>query len=185
MISPTRARDLGEITLRWTLGGFGTPFFGKDSQLRIEGDLLVVQHGSDIESGRITTLRDAAEFVGFDLTRFDALPSGPLAVDPEASAYLSDVYGFAFSVLEELRAESAALEPSLVNLWPEHFDVAVEIGDAEAGRRAAYGVSPGDADHPEPYVYVAPWTPQPESALWQATGFSGARAELARVDRRI
>jgi len=44
-----------------------------------------------------------------------------------------------------------------VQLWPEHFDIAVELGDAAAGARANFGASPGDAVHPEPYLYVAPW----------------------------
>lgn len=185
VIAPTRARDQGEITLRWTRGGFGTPFFGSDSQLRIEGDLLVVQHGDSVMSGRLTTLPDAAEFVGFDLTRFEGLSHESLGVDPAASEFLGDVYGFGFSVLEELRAESHALEPSLVNLWPEHFDVAVELGGEKAGHRAAYGLSPGDANHPEPYLYVAPWTARPEGELWKAGGFSGAEfgwAELIEAE---
>jgi hypothetical protein len=180
VIAPTRARDHGEITLRWTLGGFGTPFFGNDSQLRIEGDLLVVQRGDEVTSGRLTTLPDAAEFVGFDLTRFEGLSHEALGVDVAASQFLGDVYGFGFSVLEELRAESHALEPSLVNLWPEHFDVAVELGGEKAGHRAAYGLSPGDANHPEPYLYVAPWTARPAGDLWNAAGFPGA--ELAWAD---
>ena len=41
-------------------------------------------------------------------------------------------------------------------LWPEHFDLACEIGDADAGTRANYGASPGDAAIPEPYLYVGP-----------------------------
>lgn len=180
VLSPTRARDQGEITLRWTRGGFGTPFFGSDSQLRIEGDSLIVQHGDEVSSGRLTTLPDAAEFVGFDLTRFEGLSHNALEVDPACSVFLGDVYGFAFNVLEELRAESHALEPSLVNLWPEHFDVAVELGGEKAGHRAAYGVSPGDGGHDEPYLYVAPWTARPEGELWQAQGFGGA--ELAWAD---
>ncbi|MBI5105302.1 MAG: hypothetical protein HZB46_10040, partial [Solirubrobacterales bacterium] len=100
------------------------------------------------------------EFVGFDLTRTDVAEArDELPVDAAAGAYLGDVYGFAFSVLEELRAEAPPeLEPSLVALWPEHFDVAVELGRDDLGRRAAFGVSPGDATHPEPYVYVSPWS---------------------------
>jgi hypothetical protein len=181
VLSPTRARDQGDITLRWTHGGFGTPFFGSDSQLRIEGDVLVVQRGDEVTGGRLTTLPDAAEFVGFDLTRFEGLSHEPLDIDAGASEFLGAVYGFGFNVLEELRAESHALEPSLVNLWPEHFDVAVELGGEVAGHRAAYGVSPGDADHDEPYLYVAPWTARPVGERWQASGFPGAELPWAAL----
>lgn len=45
--------------------------------------------------------------------------------------------------------------------------------------RAAYGCSPGDETHPEPYVHVAPWAPAP-GRLWQATAFAGA--ELSRAE---
>ncbi|HWI21972.1 MAG TPA: hypothetical protein VNT22_05085 [Baekduia sp.] len=189
VLSPTRARDLGEITLRWTRGGFGTPFFGSDSQLRIEADQLVVQRGDEVTSAPITTLGDVAEFVGFELTRFEDLSYQPLAVDPVASTYLGEVFGFAFSVLEQLRADAGLLEPSFVNLWPEHFDVAVEIGSEKLGQRAAYGVSPGDSDHAEPYLYVAPWTARPDGALWRARGFDGAQMSWSELigaeDQRV
>src|SRR3954447_8964355 len=184
VMSPTRQRDRGEITLRWTLGGFGTPFFGNDAQLRVEGDCFVVQLRDRVQRGRLTTLKDAAEFVGFDLTRSDeAIAEEPLAVDPDASRYLGEVYGFAFSVLEDLRATAGvAYEPSLVNLWPEHFDVAVELGHEADGRRAGFGVSPGDADHPDPYVYVAPWSaPVDDTAIWNATAFRGAELPWAEI----
>ena len=53
------------------------------------------------------------------------------------------------------RAESR--EPSLAQLWPEHFDLATDVAATAAGDRANYGASPGDAGHPEPYLYVGPW----------------------------
>ena len=184
VISPTRRRDHGEITLRWTLGGFGTPFFGADAQLRVVGDIFVVQTRGGVQKGRLTTLGSAAEFVGYDLVRTEhLLGSESLAFDPAAGLYLGEVFGFATSVLSELRAEAqAGGQPSFVNLWPEHFDVAVELGVEASGHRAAFGISPGDADHAEPYVYVAPWEPQPaDAALWNATAFAGAELSWAAV----
>lgn len=167
VISPTRQRANGEITLRFTRHGFGTPFFGNDVQLRVERDNLVLHIGEREERGRITSLKDAAEFVGFDLTRTDAAAKeDQLPVTATGAAYLGDVYGFAFSVLEELRARAGAdLEPSLVNLWPEHFDVAVELGSERKGQRAGYGVSPGDEHYADPYVYVSPWAHDAFEAL--------------------
>jgi hypothetical protein len=44
----------------------------------------------------------------------------------------------------------------------------------------AIGVSPGDEDHPEPYLYVAPWTAEISGELWNATAFKGA--ELGYAD---
>jgi hypothetical protein len=180
VVSPALQRANGEIVLRFSRGGFGTPFFGNDVQLRVEGDMLHMQIGDRVESHMLTSLEEAAGFVGFDLTRFDvAAAAAPLGVDAAAGRYLGDVYGFAFSVLEELRARAgAAMEPSHVNLWPEHFDVAVELGSDHHGLRAAYGVSPGKGELGEPYVYVAPWTARPTGALWQAEGFAGAQLGL-------
>ena len=56
----------------------------------------------------------------------------------------------------------------------QHFDVAVEAGDEAAGRRATYGVSPGDEQHPAPYAYVSVWTPPAPGDGWDAVGFAGA-----------
>jgi hypothetical protein len=91
------------------------------------------------------------------------------------------------SALEALIAEADPDEAaSDIHLWPEHFDVAVELGDEAAGRRATYGVSPGDELHPEPYAYVAPWTPPPPGPPWNSTAFNGAEgppAEAAQLWR--
>lgn len=159
VISPTRQRANGKIGLRWTRGGFGTPYFGNDVQVRVAGDVLTVQIAGREQQGRLVTLKDAAEFVGFDLTRQDAAyDASPLEVDVAASTWLGDLYGFGTSVLEQLRAEApAGSAPSRVQLWPEHFDLAVELGDEAAGRRAAFGVSPGDETIAEPYLYVSAW----------------------------
>ena len=110
------------------------------------------------------------------------LDDAPLSVDPESASFLADWYGFAYSVLEELRAGAGPpLDPSRVQLWPEHFDVSVELGSEAQGRRAGYGASPGDDEHPEPYLYVTPWTPPPGGELWNATVFTGAELPLAAL----
>ena len=68
-----------------------------------------------------------------------------------------------------------------MQIWPEHFDAALELGDEQAGARAAYGCSPGDEAHAEPYIYVAPWTAPPAGELWQAAGFPGAELSYAEL----
>lgn len=184
VISPTRKRANGKIALRYTWGGFGTPFFGNDVQIRVAGDALIVQVGERVQHGRLTTLEDAAEFIGFDLTRYDlAGADEPLEVDADASCWLGEWFGFAASVLQQLRAESPTeLEVSRVQLWPEHFDLAVELGSEQEGRRATYGMSPGDEQHEEPYVYVSPWEGVPDDAvLWNARGFRGAELSYGEL----
>jgi hypothetical protein len=90
----------------------------------------------------------------------------PLDVDPEAAAALADWYAFGDDVLRALGGEPI--------LWPEHFDIAIVIGEAN------YGFSPGDEQHAEPYAYVGPFSPV-EGELWNATGFPGAELTYAEL----
>jgi hypothetical protein len=168
VVAPARKPE-NEISLRWTRGGFGTPFFdegGADCQVRVEGNELIRQRG-----------------------REETREPLPGAVDAAATAALGDLYGFACSVLEQLRANEAEEDSSLVRIWPEHFDIAIELGDQERGKRANFGASPGDADHDEPYLYVGPWDAAIASGeLWNGTGFAGAELRyselLAAEDQR-
>jgi hypothetical protein len=164
VVSPARMPP-NEIALRYTRGGFGTPFFeddGKDCQVRVEYGELVRQRGPE-----------------------ESREPLPADVDHGAAGALGDLYGFGCSVLEQLRADEFDGDPTLVELWPEHFDIAVEIGSEAAGRRATYGVSPGDEDHGEPYLYVSVWTAEVSGDLWNATAFRGAElsySELLEAD---
>jgi hypothetical protein len=183
VISPARRKANTKIGLRYTRGGFGTPFYGSDVQVRVAGSELVVQEAGTERRAPITTLDAAADHVGRDALPDDLdLCGDALEVDAGAAAFLGEWYGFAASVLEELRAgASEQLEPSRVQLWPEHFDLALELGAAAAGARAAYGLSPGDEVHPEPYLYVAPWVAPDPDELWQASAFNGAELSYAEL----
>ncbi|HEX6300331.1 MAG TPA: hypothetical protein VF148_07705 [Acidimicrobiia bacterium] len=71
---------------------------------------------------------------------------------------------------------------SRVQLWPEHFDPAVEIGSQDEGRRASYGASPGDDAHPEPYLYVAAWSEIDRAdPFWNDTTFNGASLSYSYI----
>jgi hypothetical protein len=158
VMKPARENANGKIALRWVRGGFGTPFFGEDTQVRVEGDELVW----DSPGG---------------------LRRESLDVDVGASHFLGDWYGFAASVLEQLRAEAAPdQDASRVQLWPEHFDLAFELGSESGGSRAGYGASPGDEQHPEPYLYVVPWDSERASGNgWDADDFAGAELSYAQL----
>jgi hypothetical protein len=151
-----------EISLRYTHGGFGTPFFeqdGIDCQVRVEGAELIRERGEE--------------------ERREPLPSD---VDPAATARLGDLYGFACSVLEQVRADESEADSSIVRIWPEHFDIAIELGDEAGGKRATYGVSPGDEAHDEPYLYVTPFeTGIASGEGWNATGFPGAELHYSEL----
>ena len=177
VISPARQRANGKIGLRWTLGGFGTPYFGADAQIRVEGAELVVDAAGTERRAALTTVGEAAAAIGFDLA-----DGTWLEVDATASRFVGDWFGFATSVLEQLRAEAPEeWEPSRVQIWPEHFDASVELGNEQAERRAGVGGSPGDGTHPEPYLYVTPWSTRPSGDLWQARDFPGAELTYAEL----
>jgi hypothetical protein len=187
VVSPARRRVNGKIGLRWTRGGFGTPFFGADEQVRVDGPALslVRQRGDAAEAVSVTTLAEAAAFVldgPPDLAwaePFDVPPPGdpgaPLGADPAAAAFLGDWYGFAWSVLEELRAglPDADRVAARIQLWPEHFDAAFSAGGF------TFGASPGDEAIPEPYLYVLPPEDAPDDGRWNAPSFRGALLRLA------
>jgi hypothetical protein len=184
-VAPKRFAETGKLGLRYTRGGFGTPFYGADEQVRIEGDHLIHQKADRATAFAISTLRAATEFLSIPyrdewfVDFHDPLtPIGPdehLSVDPAAAAALGDWFGFATSVLEEARRSPGAEEVSRVQLWPEHFDPAFEMGSYDKGQRASYGASPGDEAHPEPYLYVAAWSEIDRSNdFWNDETFNGA-----------
>ena len=197
VVAPARHQANGKFGLRWTLGGFGTPFFGDDVQVRVEGDRLVVQRDGRAVAAPITTLEAAAQLIGSSIdpevaAEHDSPPIGdtsaPLAVAAEVVSFLDAWWGVGTAALEQVRADEASIEPSRVQLWPGHFDPAIEIGDED--RRASYGASPGDGSSEEPYLYAAMWWPDRlaipnDHELRNAAGFTGARLpyrELAAAD---
>jgi hypothetical protein len=188
LVAPAR-KPHNEIALKATEGGFGTPVFefeGKERQVRVDGPELVVREGDSERREALTTIAAGAELIGDSLFP-DGAPTDtePLAIDADSARALGDWYALAAGVLGELRAEWSDADPSEANLWPEHFDLAIEAGSEAAGQRANYGFSPGDDDHPEPYLYVGPWSGEVSGDLWNATGFTGAEvgySELAATD---
>lgn len=159
------ARRTGKIGLRVTPGGFGQPEVladGSRRRLRIDGTHLVVLESDAERWVPLTTAAELAAAAGAELgapgdaydpeTTLD--PTGTLAVDAEAAGALAGWFELVAAALEEVRRRHADQHPTLVQLWPEHFDVACSLSEVNLGG------SPGDADHPEPYLYVGPWTPR-------------------------
>ena len=190
VVGPVRERANEQCGLRWIRGGFGTPYFGADAQVRVEHTTLIVQSRFRERSAPISTLADAAELIGFDLSRDEIEAAGaPLVVEPDAARFIGDFLGFATNVLEQLRADvPPEYEPSRVELWPQTFNLMVEVGLEHAGRRAAFGASLGDRYHDAPYLFVTPLDVRPTGDLWRASTFSGAdlsyRELRAAADQR-
>lgn len=184
-LAPARYKQVDRMGLRATPGGFGTPEF-EGRIARIEGDLLVFESEGSLATQTVTTIRSAAEFFGneYEVDWYpdfrDRLPpvdpDEGLVLDVKGVTAVGDWFAFGTEVLARLRGYGLADdEVSEVQIWPEHFDVAIEMGAEGIGQRASYGASPGDAAHPEPYVYVSPWGKFDRShRYWNDRAFNGA-----------
>jgi hypothetical protein len=184
VISPVQRLVNGEIIMRAAPGGFETFPFAGGRVVGVEGALL---RDGDRRTP-ITSLRAAAGFVGIEPDvaqegQFDVPPAGdldaPLDVDPAAARALGEWYALVTAALEALRAGAGpGDDASIVRLWPEHFDAAIDMGGPD--HRGTYGGSPGDGAHPEPYLYASPWAGRidPFFADPHFRGASLAHAEL-------
>jgi hypothetical protein len=161
-----------DIRLRATPGGFGTV---SAPVLRIEGLELVTPAASyplvgtfaglaDRAGVRARALRDVYE------TGPDVDPTDPIVLDAAAVRVIVSAFATGDAAL---RAFAPGHEPVL---WPEHFDIAITVGDVN------FGVSPGDSRRGAPYAYVGPWTPR-EGSFWN-TPFGAARplTEIPGID---
>ncbi len=181
---------IGRLGLRATPGGFGTTTIRPDRErIRISGGTLVRE--SAASGGTWTraieidgsTLADLAAFADVDLAAefsagHDTPPVGdidkPIALHVPSARRIGDWYGVVTQALDGLvHVASAFSAPSLVQLWPEHLDVALDMAfdlAAPTERRVNMGGSPGDGFHEGPYLYVGPWTPgRPGTpAFWNA-----------------
>jgi hypothetical protein len=182
----------GRIGLRQTRGGFGTPPFPSatgERRIRVVGTELAVSDNRGERRATLRTLRQAAALAEVEPGAPTAVytPStpldldAPLMVDGDVASRLADWYELVNTALEHLRADLADEEPAIVQLWPEHFDMATAISGVN------YGGSPGDEGHPFPYLYVGPSEPpEPDGGFWNETfGASRAATDIDGVDGAI
>jgi hypothetical protein len=84
----------------------------------------------------------------------------PLQIDAECAVMLGEWFAGMQIVL------TSVFPNETIQLWPEHFDLATSVNEAN------FGASPGDSQMPEPYLYFGPWgggfTPMPFSELTKA-----------------
>jgi hypothetical protein len=168
--------SIGRIGLRATPGGFGTVQFGAErTRLRISGALLVRETGdpSGIRAVPLahTTLTQLADFAAVDLSEefsvgHDTPPLGDvdaaIDIDGAAVAVMGEWYALTARALDAtVAAHGDAGAATVAQLWPEHFDLALDLAydpTAPGEHRVNLGGAPGDAFHAEPYLYVGPWT---------------------------
>jgi hypothetical protein len=174
IVARARSQATGRFGLRVTPGGFGTPEFGDDlRRVRVSGRSLVVEQGPPggaasrvvaIDGASLLELAATAEVdldapldVGHDTPELGDR-TVPLAVDRAAADALAVWYSVVASGLDRAVGELGEMSsPTMVQLWPEHFDVGVDVA-ARPDVRVNLGGSPGDGFEDRPYAYVGPWT---------------------------
>jgi len=187
VVAPARKPE-NEIALEPTPGGFGTPEFefeGSRRRVRVEGPELVHEVDGSERRAPLNSLAAAGALVADLLPAGTELSDEPLVVDPDAALALGRWYAFGAAALSRLlAAHGPEDEPTPARLWPEHFDLAIDLGSEAGGARATYGFSPGDEVHPEPYIYVGPWVSR-SGELWRASGFDGAELGYAELQATV
>jgi len=179
VLGAARYQSVGKMGLVVVDGGIATPEFGGHRLALVDGLLHV--NGSQHP---LTTLGEACALAGVDPsadlppalnTAGDAATE--VAVDRQAFDALIGWYALCQSALESLADVMSTDEnPTTIQLWPEHFDVALEAGSDST--RATYGGSPGDAYFSEPYLYVGPFQAR-NGEFWNAEfGAAMTRSEL-------
>ena len=185
VVAPLRYRSTQRFGLRSTEGGFGTPVFD-GRRVRIEGTQLIDENSQGERRAEIATLNQAAAFLDTAIDTETAAESDTPAVgdvdanlniDREASLWLGRWFAMAFEALALVGSEASAVNATEPQLWPGHFDPAIEMGDDD--HRASYGASPGDDSIEEPYLYLSVWWPDRlgldrGNDMWNAPSFVGS-----------
>jgi RNAse (barnase) inhibitor barstar len=73
---------------------------------------------------------------------------------------------------------------TLVHFWPDHFDFSIEWFTQNNDEQIGTGISPGDEQYSEPYLYMNPW-PFNKNIInenlpigkWHTTGWNGIKVE--------
>lgn len=158
----------GTIRLTVRPGGFGTV---AEPDVRVDGAEVVCGERRARIAG--ASAAELAEALGVRARALDELYRGgsgvaldaPLHADPAHAAAVAAAFAAGDAALRRFAPDQTPV------LWPEHFDIGIALGDGDTG--VNYGVSPGDAEIPEPYAYVGPWHPR-TGAFWNAS-FGAAR----------
>ncbi|GAA2463590.1 hypothetical protein ACFOS0_25915 [Nocardia seriolae] len=167
-------RTSATIRLAAAPGGFATV---KAPNLAVREDLLLLD-GDPVGKLPGATIAGLAAAAGIesgmpdgvytDVTGFD--PAAELWIDPDQARILARALERGDGALRALAPDHTPV------LWPEHFDIGIDLDEVN------YGVSPGDSLIPEPYAYVGPWTPRTGEFWNQAFGASRTIAELGGLD---
>lgn len=181
VVAQAQQKVTGHFALMPLPGGFGTPQFGPDRQrVRLAGGSVFVENARGDRDGETTattqvhmiagsTVRDLCAAAGFEpdpdfSVGHDTPPLGDIdemvLLDSDATTVLGDWYLLGQRAIDVSLASLPDPQASIVRLWPEHFDIGIDIAvdsRSKPGMRVNLGAAAGDDFHQEPYLYVAPW----------------------------
>ena len=183
-------RATGRLRLGVVAGGFATTALSP--RLLVDGSLVTGAEGLSAAIGGRTPRAIGAD-LGVAIGRPEGLYADGSGVDPDETLALDPgqagvIIGALALGHDALVAFAAGESPVL---WPEHFDVALRVGDVN------FGVSPGDGFSADPYAYVGVSAAPAGDKFWNApfgaavplrelpdaaavAGFFAAGRELAR-----
>ena len=184
VVAQAQLHETGHFSLMALPGGFGTPQFGdRRTRLRVVGGSLFVERASGERDGEPAATTEVVTIAGSTITTLCAAigfrpdpsvsvgqdtpplgdPDEMLVVDSTVAFTLGDWYALGQRAIDETVASLPDARASVARLWPEHFDVGIDLAVDHArtpGRRCNLGAAAGDAGHQEPYLYVGPWGPE-------------------------
>jgi hypothetical protein len=153
-------RAAGKLRLRVVPGGFATV---TGPAVRVDGSQVDGGKGVTAAIGG-STARALGAALGVSAARPEGAYDGGSGVDPDETLVLDpEQAGVITGALATGHDALAAFAPGETPvLWPEHFDVAIRVGEVN------YGVSPGDSFLGEPYAYVGISAPPDTDQFWNA-----------------
>lgn len=189
VVAQAEQRSTGHFSLVTLPGGFGTPQFGPDrDRVRVAGGSLFVERADGERDGSSAATTRVASIDGSTIAELCAIagfvpdpelsvggdtpelgdPDEPLTLDSATSSILGDWWALGHRAIDHALATRPDPQASIARLWPEHFDVGIDLAVAP-GVRCNLGASAGDGSHEEPYLYVGPWDDVPEADdYWNA-----------------
>jgi len=115
-----------------------------------------------------------------------------IQLDAVPHSQLSEFYSYAVIAKRTIEHFRMILEGNytLVHLWPHHFDFSVEWFTGKNDEQIGTGISPGDEQYSEPYLYMNPYPFNPkviENKLpigkWHTSSWKGIKVDRKDIGR--
>lgn len=182
VLANAQRRATGHFALMPLPGGFGTPQFGPDrTRIRISGGSMFIDRVEGERDGETAATTQVVSIAGSTVHRLCWLAGvepdpdlwvgedtpelgdvdATITLDPTAGTILGDWYALGQRVIDETLASLPDPQAGVARLWPEHFDLGLDVAvdpEGKPGVRCNLGAAAGDGFHAEPYLYVGPWS---------------------------